>query len=716
MPDATSQPLKLPTWLGKLRENRGLIAPIAFVVMLGVLLVPLPPVVLDVLICLNFALAVMMLVTTIYMNHPLEFNVFPSLLLAATLFRLVLNVASTRLVLSADAGSAEEAAGVAGHVIMAFGQFVAGNSLFVGVVIFLILTIVQFVVITKGATRISEVAARFTLDAMPGKQMAIDADLNAGMIDEKEARRRREQISQEADFFGAMDGASKFVRGDAIAGLIITCINIAGGFAVGMIARGWDPAEVARIFTMLTIGDGIASQVPSFIIAIASALVVTRSGTKNQLGTELTDQITKSPKSLVLTAGFLALLAITPLPTLPLLLTASALGGGAWLMNRNAKRVRDEEAQSAPAASNEPPAIESIMKVDALELELGEALIYLVQPDQGGDLLEKIAATRRTLAVDLGAVMPPVRIRDNHMLAPGDYAIKIRGNPVARGSMRPGKLLAMDAGLASVPIQGEATREPAFGLKAWWIEPALRIRAETLNYTVHDVTSVVNTHLSETFKRHADELLSRDEVVNLIEQTKQRAPKLVEEAVPNIVKPAELQRTLQALLREGVPIRDVETILEALAEWSPKTKDPDVLLEYVRNALRRTICAKYAMPDPAGGPPRLVCVTLDPTLQDLIASYVDRGAGGTSFTMPARTSARIADHVTKALASVTAAGAHPVVIASPEVRAIVRQILEPRVPGVAVLGYNEIVPNIEVQSLALVMPPPELQQPVAAAA
>jgi len=688
--------------------------------MLAVLLVPVPPMVMDVLISLNISLSIIILLTTIYMDHPLDFSVFPSLLLATTLFRLVLNIASTRLILTADADSPEAAAAVAGHVIMAFGNFVAGDSLFVGIVIFLIMIIVQFMVITKGATRISEVAARFTLDAMPGKQMAIDADLNAGAIDEKEARHRRERISQEADFFGAMDGASKFVRGDAVAGLIIAAINIVGGFAVGMIGRGWEPAQTAEVFTRLTIGDGLTSQIPSFVIAIASALIVTRSGSKEQLGTELADQVVSQPKGLAITAGFLTLLALTPLPAAPLLATAAALGGISWGMRRSSRRLAAErkagpEAQAAALAA-EPPPVESLLKVDTLELEVGYALVSLVDTTQGGDLLERITAIRRQLAVELGLVMPPVRIRDNMQLGASEYRVKIRGNAVAGGTTRPGKLLAMDSGIVTGAIEGEKGKEPAFGLDAWWIDPALKTRAETMNYTVVDPTSVLATHLTELVRRHADELLTRDEVNNLLEQLKQKAPKLLEETVPAVVKPIDLQKILQNLLRERVPIRDLETILETLAEWGSKTKDIEVLTEYVRNALRRTICQQHAQPGD-GGAPRLVCVTLDPTLEDQINGFIDRGPAGTTVTMPARIAARIADQVARALQPVTAAGNPAVVIASPQVRAVVRQLLEPHVPGVVVLGYNEVVAGVDVESMALVMPPPaESARAVATAA
>jgi len=694
----------LPAWLRSVDKHKGLIVPLAFVLLLVVILIPLPPLVMDLLISFNISLGVIILLTTIYMAKPLDFSVFPSLLLATTMLRLVINIASTRLILSADAATPEEAAGVAGKVISAFGDFVAGDSLFVGIVIFLILVIVQFVVITKGAGRISEVAARFTLDAMPGKQMAIDSDLNAGNINEAEARQRRQEISQEADFFGAMDGASKFVRGDAIAGIIITVVNIFGGLAVGIIERGWPVGQTAQVFTKLTIGDGLTSQLPSFIISIAAALIVTRSGAKADLGEELTGQLMSQPRGLTITAGFLALLAITPLPTLPLLATAGGLGMLSFGMMRTARAKAHDARDSAIAeaqAPAEPPPVESLLKVDTLELEIGYGLVALVDAGQGGDLLDRITAIRRQLAAEIGLVMPPVRIRDNMQLEPGQYRVKIRGAAVAAGELRPGMLMAMDSGIATGQLQGEPTKEPAFGLDAWWIDPPQRHRAESMNYTVVDTTSVLATHITEIVKQHAHELLTREEVNNLVETLRAKAPKLVEEAVPGLVKVADLQRVLHNLLRERVPVRDMETIVETLADWAPKTNDADILTEYVRNALRRSICEQYAVRE-ANRPPRIVCVTLDPTFEDQIAAYIDRGPAGTSLTMPARVANQTAERILRGIQRVTAAGHHPVIIASPQVRGVVRQILEPHLPTAVVLGYNEIPPGVEVESLGLV--------------
>ena len=698
----------LPAWLVRVSSYRSLMVPIGFVSLLAVILVPLPPVVLDMLISVNISLAVLILLTTLNMTKPLEFSVFPSLLLATTLLRLVLNIASTRLILSADAASPSAVMDVAGKVIQAFGSFVAGGSLFVGVIIFLILMVVQFMVVTKGAGRISEVAARFTLDAMPGKQMAIDSDLNAGLIDEAEARQRREDIAREADFYGAMDGASKFVKGDAIAGIIITAINVLGGFAVGMFEKGWPAGETAESFTKLTIGDGLTSQIPSFIISIASALIVTQSGAKEDFGQELTGQLSSKPRGLIITAGFLALLAVTPLPTAPLLVTAAGLFGVGFALSRAERRkpVADPLADLPDPSQAEPPPVEDLLKVDLLELEVGYGLVPLVDTTRGGDLLDRISAVRRQLAVEMGVVVPPVRIRDNMQLEPSAYRVKIRGNAVSQGRTEPGRLLAMDSGIASGVLQGEKTTEPAFGLDAWWIDPAMRQRAETMNYTVVDPTSVVATHLTEIVKNHADELLTREEVNNLIEGVKQRSPKLVEEIIPTIAKPADLQRVLQNLLRERVPVRDLDTIIETLGDWMPKTSDLDVATEYVRNALRRTICMQHAGEGASPGErPVLACVTLDPGFEARVESYIDRGAAGTSVNMPARVSTQLAVCVIEGLQRVLNGGHPPVVIASPTVRAVVFQVVSPHMPGVAVLGYNEVVDDVEVQSLALITDP-----------
>ena len=704
----------LPPWLRDFSRFRPLFVPVAFVGMLGVILVPLPPMVLDLLITLNIALAAIILMTTIFVQSPLDFSVFPSLLLGTTLFRLVLNIATTRLILHADASNPEAAMAIAGHVIQAFSQFVAGNSLIVGAIIFVILIVVQFVVITKGATRISEVAARFTLDAMPGKQMAIDADLNAGIINEAQARQRREKIAQEADFYGAMDGAAKFVRGDAIAGIIITLVNVVGGFAVGVFEKGWTLQESLAIFTKLTIGDGLVTQLPVLVVSIASGLIVTRSSGRGDLSGELSSQLTGNATPLWVTSAFLAALSVTGLPAIPMLALSALTGFIAYNVRGTQQRAADKaRAEAVEKAKPPPPPIEQVLAVDTLELEVGYALVRLVDASQGGDLLDRITMIRRQLAAELGLVMPPVRIRDNMQLQPHDYSLKIRGNTVASGVVYPGMLLAMDSGLATGRLEGNRTREPAFGLEATWIDQGQKQRAESLNYTVVDATSVLSTHITEVVKAHASELLTREETNNLIAQLKTKAPKLADEVILGErapLKPGELQKVLQNLLRERVPVRDLETIVETLGDWIGRTHDIDVLTEYVRNALRRTICSQYAQVFPSGGddpsapppPPKLVCVSLDPSLEDQIASYIDRSAEGTTMIMPPAIANRITAAILREIQRLTSAGHAPVVLASPQVRAQVRRLLEPHLPTAAVLGYNEVSKGVEVESLGLV--------------
>ena len=715
-----STTLRIPAWVLGLRRYQSIVVPVAFMSLLAVIVVPMPALIMDMLIAANLALAAIILLTTIFVARPLDFSVFPSLLLATTLFRLVLNVATTRLILTAEAKSPQEATAVAGRVIEAFSSFVAGNSLVVGLILFIILIIVQFVVITKGATRISEVAARFTLDAMPGKQMAIDADLNAGLISEDEARTRRAEVTFEADFYGSMDGAAKFVRGDAIAGIIITLVNIIGGLAVGVFEKGWPLADALEVFTRLTIGDGLVSQLPAFVISLAAGLIVTRSSSRQDLGSELTSQLTGQWKALVVTAVFLAILAFTGLPAFPMLLLASGVGIVALLTRSGKQREQDEQDQAeADQAKSEPQSPEQMLRVDILELEVGYGLVRLVDAAQGGGLLDRITMIRRQLAAELGFVMPPVRIRDNMQLQPDGYNLKIRGQPVASGTVHPGNFLAMDSGLVSADtdLGGTPTREPAFGLSAFWIEPGQKQRAESLNYTVVDAVSVLVTHITEVVKGHAAELLTREEMNNLVEQLKEHAAKLVQEVyggdVP-LVKVAEVQKVCQNLLQERVSIRDMESITETLGDWATRTKDIEVLTEYVRNALRRSICNQYVTIEepnavlaqgtgdsPEGGTASLYCVSLDPALEDMVAGYIDRSEEGTTMKMPPPVANRVTTAVLQELQHLIQAGHPPVVLASPQVRGQIRRLLETHLPAVAVLGYNEISNGIAIESLGL---------------
>lgn len=695
----------MPSVFGVVARYRHLLVPISFLLLIVVLVVPMPAPILDLLLAANISLAAIVLVTTIYMTRPLDFSVFPAILLATTLFRLVLNVASTRLILTADAETADEARSMAGHVIEAFANFVAGESVVVGAIIFVILVIVQFVVITKGATRMSEVAARFTLDAMPGKQMAIDADLSAGLINENDARRRREEIMREADFYGAMDGASKFVRGDAIAGILITIVNVLGGFAIGVFDKGWTMGQSLEVFTILSIGDGLVSQVPAFIIAIAAGLIVARAGGDQTIGDEIPRQLASQPMALYLIAGFLLFLSVTPLPTIPLLTAAAFIGMLAWsvgFVGRRTKVLKEADARSEAAKTPaEPQPVEDLLGVDTLEIEIGYGLVQLVDAARGGDLLDRISMIRRQLAVEIGVVVPPVRIRDNMQLDPNAYRMKLRGSVIGEGVTYPDLLMAMDSGLATGRLDGIAGKEPAFGLDAIWIDKSQKQRAETMNYTVVDATSVVATHLTELIRKYASELLSREEVNHLVAQLKARSPKLVEEILGPVVKSGELQKVLQNLLRERVPIRDLETILETLGDWAIHTRDVDVLTEYVRNALRRTISALYAETDERGRQ-RLYCITMDPAIEDVVNGYIDRGPGGTTMSIPAAVANRVAGAVSRAAEPLVAAGHQLVILTSPSVRAQLKQILDAHLASVTVLSYNEVVKGLDVESMGLV--------------
>ena len=689
-------------WLNRLADNRGMIFPFACIILLMVILVPLPPEILDFLLVINLTLSIIILVTTIYVKSPLEFAVLPSLLLAITLFRLVLNVATTRLILTAGdhTSTPEEAHLAAGHVVQAFSSFVTAGSMTVGIIIFIIIFIIQFIVITKGATRISEVAARFTLDAMPGKQMAIDADLNAGQINEQQARERRAAIAQEADFYGAMDGASKFVRGDAIAAIIITFINILGGISIGKLQLGWDLVPTMKTFTVLTIGDGLVSQIPAFIVSLAAGLIVTRSSSRKNLGDEMLSQLFAKPVALIVAAVFLGVMSVTGMPMLPMLVLGSCCAGLAYIMTRKenaaAAAAKKKEEATTQAAAKEPEKVEKLLDVDAMELEVGYGLVKIVDESKGGDLLGRISSIRKQIAIEMGIIVPPVRIRDNMRLDANTYVIKIRGQAIATGVTYPDQFMAMDNGAVSGPILGgEQTVEPAFGLPAYWITESQQAEAELMNYTVVEATAVLATHLTEVIKTHAYSLLTRQETKNLIENLKAKSPALVEEVIPTQIKPGELQRVMQNLLRERVPVRDLETIVETLGDWSGRTKDLDVLTEYCRNALARTICKQYV-----DERDKLWCVTLDPALEDLITGHNDREKG--INTMPPQTQQTVVRRIAEKVGELTALGRSAVILCSPQIRSSVRRMIEGVVPQAAVMGYNEVVSDVSVEAVGLV--------------
>jgi flagellar biosynthesis protein FlhA len=687
-------------WIGR---NKDVLFVVALLAILGTIFVPLPPFLLDFLLVISITLAVLILLTVIYVREPVKFSAFPAILLMTTAFRLALNVATTRQILG-NAG--QDGTRAAGRVVETFGNFVAGADPVIGFVIYTILIIVNFIVITKGAGRVSEVAARFTLDAMPGKQMAIDADLNAGLIKEGEARERRQQVSREADFYGAMDGASKFVRGDAVAGIIITLVNIVAGFAIGWLKYNMPASRALHTFTILTIGDGLVSQIPALVISLAAGLIVTRAASDANLGGEMVNQLFGQKKVLWITVGFLGLLLASTvflgsgLPWFQILVIGAFFGVAAAVMGsaEKAKAKTDADKQEQDAVSNrKPEKVEGLLKVDPMELEIGLGLVKLVDPGQGGGFLDRVAQVRRQMAVDLGLVVPPVRIRDNESLEPNSYAIKIRGVSIATGSLRPDRLLAMETGTVTGTLEGIAAKEPAFGLNGYWINEELRATAEVLGYQVADAGTVLSTHLTETIKRYAHELLTRDEVNHLLKTLKEESPAVVEEVVPAVLKPGEIQKVLQNLLREGVSIRDLNTILETLGDYGPRIKDPEVLTEYVRNSLARSISRRHSSADG-----RIYVVTLDPKLEDVIKAATERTERGTQLSLSPVLVSRIGERLGRELSKLVAAGREPVILCSPQVRAQVKRVAEAVQPGVAVLSYNEIVQDVKVESLGMV--------------
>ncbi|HEY8484255.1 MAG TPA: flagellar biosynthesis protein FlhA [Longimicrobiales bacterium] len=668
---------------GELAVVAGIVSTVALLVL------PLPAPLLDLLLAVSIAASVVVLLVALYVTDPLEFSVFPTLLLLLTLYRLALNVSSTRLILSR---------GEAGKVIEAFGAFVIGGNYAVGLVIFLILIAINFVVITKGAGRVAEVAARFTLDAMPGRQMSIDADLNAGLIDEAEAKRRREEIAREADFYGAMDGAAKFVRGDAIAGLLITAINIVGGIFIGVVQRGLSIGQAVSQYTILTVGDGLVSQIPALIVSTAAGIVVTRSSDGSRLGASLIRQVADQPRALGVAAGVLGALGLVPgLPTLPFLALAGAVGVAAGAASRR-ERSRAVEVTAKPAlpekAAVENP-VQELLQIDPLELEVGYGLIPLVDEQQGGDLLERIRLLRKQAALELGVLIPPIRIRDDVRLSPNEYLIRLRGSEVARGEVMPRMLLALDAGGVIRPIEGVETRDPSFGLPARWITPARRAEAEAAGYVVVEPTTVVATHLMETLKANAADLLGRQDVQEMVDTLKRTYPALVEEVVPAKIPLSVLHRVLQRLLRERVPIRDLVTILEALADVADQTKDPEVLTEHVRRALSKVIAAQYA--DESG---TIRGITIGPRLEAaLMAFFSPRQGKGAGLMDPDLLSGAL--RRLEALAREHGEQGRPApVVTPPALRVGVRRLIEPVLPAIPVLSLGELPPQVDLQSVA----------------
>jgi flagellar biosynthesis protein FlhA len=691
-------PSAAPSAVGRsaLARWTDLILPVGIISSVLVIMVPMPAPLMDVLLSANVSVAVIMLLTTIYVRTPLEFSIFPSLLLATTLGRLVLNVASTRLILTHAGSDGLEAAG---GVVRSFGEFVAGDKLVVGLIIFAIIVLIQFVVITKCATRISEVAARFALDGMPGRQMAIDADLNAGIIDEREAQRRRLEITQQADFFGAMDGASKFVRGDAIAGIVITIINIVGGLFIGVIEDGMAVADAAALFTKLTIGDGLVSQVPAFLISVAAGLLVTRSTGEVNLPAEFMGQLFSRPQALAVTGTFLGALVFTSLPRLPLLVLGGGCIGLAVTMTRRKRGETAAADAKAKSAEKKPPEerIEEYLSVDPMEIEIGVGLIRLADPKRGGDLLERVQRVRQNVAAEIGILMPKVRIRDNMRLEQNSYRIKVADSPVAEAVVQPAMLLAIDSGVTSGKMAGLATREPAFGTPAVWIDAGQRDQAEMMGYTVVEPQSVLATHLTEVVRKHADEILTRDATKHLIDELKKQSPAVVDELVPGQMKLAEVQQILQMLLREQVPIRQLGPILETLGDYAGRTKDPVLLSEYVRHRLARSICSRYR-----DAQSRLHVVTLDPALEDRIRAGFEHTERGLFIRMSPQAIEATCRVLGRELDKLITRGHPPVALVSPQIRPALRQMTAAHLPQAIILSYNEITRDTQLESVGLV--------------
>ena len=678
---------------------RDLILPASLIASVLVILVPMPPALMDVLLSVNIALAVIILLTTVYVRTPLEFSIFPSLLLATTLARLVLNVATTRLILTRAKVDGSLAAG---HVVKAFGEFVAANQLVVGLIIFVIIVIIQFVVITKGATRISEVAARFALDGMPGKQMAIDADLNAGLIDQHEAQRRRQDVSRQADFFGAMDGASKFVRGDAVAGILITLVNIFGGLVIGVVQNGMGISQAADLFTKLTIGDGLVTQVPAFLISLSAGLLVTRSNSETNLPSEFLRQLFSRPQALAVAGAFLGMLIFTSLPTLPLVLIGGSCVGLAVMLTRQEQREAAVAATKAQQADRKKPdhRIEDFLSTDPLEIEIGVGLVRLADPKRGGNLLDRIQQVRQNVATEIGIVMPKVRIRDNLRLDQTEYRIKIADIPVAEAALEPAMLLAIDTGAITGKVRGIETRDPAQDRPATWIEPALRDQAESFGYKVVEPAGVMAAHLAETITRHADEILTRDAAKHLIGELKKTSPAVVEELIPGQMKLAEVQRILQMLLREQVPIRQLGPILETLGDSAVRTDDPVHLTEQVRRRLARVICTRYRDSDAV-----LHVLTLDPAMEDRIQAGIEHGQGGLLVRMPPHAIESLCELLADGVEKLEREGYPPVVLVAPQIRPALKQLTAAQLPRLVVLSYNEITRDTQIESAAMVSEP-----------
>ncbi|MDW8799648.1 flagellar biosynthesis protein FlhA [Clostridium sp. A1-XYC3] len=673
-----------------IKNNVDIIMAFVVIAIVLMIIIPLPSQLLDVLLAFNITISVVIILLTLFTTEVLQFSVFPTLLLITTLFRLALNISSSRLILKD---------GFAGEVIEAFGSFVVGGNYIVGIIIFLIIVIIQFIVITNGAGRVSEVSARFTLDAMPGKQMSIDADLNAGMIDEAGARERRKKLQQEADFYGAMDGASKFIKGDAIAGLIITAINILAGIVLGVVMLKMDAATAAQTYTRLTIGDGLVTQVPALLISTASGILVTRSGNDESFGSLTIRQLTGFPKVIAMASVVLLFMAMIPgLPHLAFFILSLACGIAAYLLYKEEKekiieQIEIEQQEITEIESKEPENVMSLISVEPMEVEIGYGLIPLADESSGGDLLQRITSVRRQCAIEMGIVVQPIRIRDNLQLKTNEYVLKIRGTVMARSELMPNMLLCMDPTNSEAEIQGIRTVEPSFNLPALWINKDQREEAEIKGLTVVDPTTVMVTHLTETIKNHSYELLGRQEVKLIVDSAKEKYSAVVEELIPDLLTIGELQKVLQNLLKERVPVKDMVTIMESLADNSRTTKDIEVLTEYVRFALGRSICNPLVDENRS-----ITVVTLDPQIEDLIANNIQKSMQGSFPAIDPDTTGRILNSIKNTLDSVYFYENQPVVLVSPKVRPAFRKLIEMVFPAINVLSLNEIPNDIEIRT------------------
>lgn len=667
------------------------------ILIIGVVLmfiIPLPSAILDVLLAINITTSLIILLNTIYSKGPLEMSIFPSLLLIMTMFRVGLNLTSTKLILGDGSGTDK-----AGQVIESFGQFVAGGDMVVGFIIFIIITIVQFLVIVKGSERVAEVAARFTLDAMPGKQMAIDADLNSGLINEEEAKTRRKNIQREADFYGAMDGAGKFVKGDAIAGIMITAINLIGGIILGFM-RGMDIMSALNEYALLTIGDGLVSQVPALLVSLATGIIVTRAGAETNLSRDFLGQLFTNPSVMTTAAIVCLILGFTGLPTIPFAILAGASALIAYKLKAELKKevkkeetlVQDEEVEQI----RKPENVVTLLQVDPIELEFGYGIIPLADASQGGDLLDRVVMIRRQLAIELGMIVPVIRLRDNIQLSPYEYCVKIKGVEVARGELQNDCVMAMDPGTADGDLDGKKTVEPAFGLPAVWIPVRDKDRAEMKGYTIVDLPSIVATHLTQVIKKYANKLLGRQEVQSLIDNVKETNPVIVDELIPKLLSIGEVQKVLGNLLREEICIRDMVTILETLADYAGLTRDTDVLTEYVRQALSRSISQKYIDKDRTNG-----VITIDPTLEQELTNSVQKSDFGSYIAIDPNKMEMLIGNLTKQVKVAISNGEQPIILTAPGLRPYFKKMIEGVLPSVIVLSYNEIDSDANIKSIGM---------------